>query len=56
MAGDQLAKIDKFTKPEVWLHLGGVPQATVKSNGHVAGFVGCMRDLKVVIKRKTFTF
>lgn len=47
MAGNQVAIINKFTKPEVWLYMGGVPQDVVKNNGHIAGFVGCMRDLKV---------
>lgn len=49
MAGDQVAVMNKLTKPEVWLYLGGVPQDAIKSNGHTTGFVGCMRNLKVGI-------
>lgn len=48
MRGDQTAKIDKFTKPSAWLHLGGLPEHLIHEVGiPVAGFIGCMSNLKV---------
>ncbi|CAH1098434.1 unnamed protein product [Psylliodes chrysocephalus] len=48
MRGDQTAKIDKFTKPSAWLHLGGLPEHLIHEVGiPVAGFIGCMSNLKI---------
>lgn len=48
MAGDQVAVINKLVRPTAWLYLGGVAQDVVKNNVPTAGFVGCMKDLKVI--------
>lgn len=49
MSGDQMALIDKFSKTNSWLYLGGIPADRIKDNLPVQGFVGCMTDLKVVL-------
>lgn len=49
MSGDQIALVDKFSKTPSWLHLGGVPLDNVKDTLPVSGFIGCMKDLKVIL-------
>lgn len=47
MSGDQIALMNKFSKHNSWLYLGGIPQENVKDFLPVHGFVGCMNELKV---------
>lgn len=48
MSGNQIAFMERFTKSNSWLHLGGIPQEYVRDYVvTVPGFTGCMNGLKV---------
>ncbi|XP_074032841.1 eyes shut isoform X2 [Leptinotarsa decemlineata] len=48
MTGDQTARINRFSHPSAWLHLGGLPADSITGASlPVGGFVGCMSNLKI---------
>ncbi|KAL1513285.1 hypothetical protein ABEB36_002710 [Hypothenemus hampei] len=48
MSGNQMAKIDLFSKSVSWLHLGGNPTDNfISEDLPLEGFVGCISNLKI---------
>ncbi|CAH1977391.1 unnamed protein product [Acanthoscelides obtectus] len=47
MTGDQMAKINAFSRTESWLYLGGAPNYLDIDVFPCRGFVGCMGKLKI---------